>query len=239
MKAMILAAGFGTRLKPITDSIPKALVPVQGTPVMAHVIASLKGGSALDALVVNTHYLPEQIEAFFKNADYPFPVHTSYEQEILGTGGGVYQAKTWLEDDHFWLHNADILCGADFEEMKRVHLEQNAMATLAVQERTEKSKLVFDGKNQLCGLDKSGEIEWFNQNPAEAFTSKGFCGIHLISPEIFQAYKEPFPFSIIELYKLLAKQGEKIIGWDIGKAYWVDIGTPQALEQANIDYSPS
>lgn len=236
---MIFAAGFGTRLKPLTDAIPKALVQVKGKPVIKRVIDSLNSLTPLDQVVVNTHYLSEQVDAYFQGNSFGFPVYTSFEKDILGTGGGLYQAQKWLKNADFWVQNSDILCDADLKKMLEVHKRENALVTMAIQNREEKSKLMFDSGSIFCGTDKEGKKDLFRLPIKGQVKSMGFCGIHLISSRIFELYQEPFPFSIIDLYKDLAKQGEKIIGWDIGDSYWIDIGTPETLAKANLTYSPS
>lgn len=225
MKAMILAAGMGTRLRPITDTVPKALVKVGGKPMLQIILERLKA-AGISEITINVHHLGEKIERFLrKNGNFGIKINISREKKILGTGGGMKNARRFLEGkDPFILHNADVYADADFGKMIGFHLKEKPLATLAVRKRKSKSLLLFDRKMELKGI--------FGV-PAENFLSLAFDGIHVVSPEIFGRMKENGFFSIIDVYLRLAREGGKIKGFRNDGCPWHDIGSAKKLEKLN------
>lgn len=227
-KAMILAAGFGTRLKPHTDSIPKALVPYKGKPMIQHVIEKLKS-AGIEDIVVNTHYLYKQVEEFFANNDFGVKITLSHEQEILETGGGIKNARKLLEEsDNFLVYNTDVDCGIDINLLYEFHIRTNPIASLAVNERKTSRPLLFDTGGNLCGRIIEGKKYIYNDGNGE-LSEKAFCGIHIISGKIFGLFPAESKFDIISFYMNLVKDGGKISGYDIGDCLWKDLGKPENL----------
>lgn len=239
MDAMILAAGHGTRLRPLTDSVPKALVEVGGAPMLERVAERLIDSGA-DRLIVNTHYLGSQVEqALDASGFWGVEGFVSREEpDILDTGGGLLQASRYFRGEApFFLHNVDILCDADLRAMYADAVESGAIATLAVMERDSSRYLLFDSRG-LCGHgNEATGVERLARTPVGDSVRLGFCGIHVISPEIFGRITESGAFSIITLYMRLAAEGYTIRPWRIDSgeaaARWMDIGTHEKLDEAN------
>ncbi len=232
---MILAAGRGTRLRPLTDRVPKALVEVHGMPMLEHVARRLIDAGA-DRLIVNTHHLGEQVQNFIAERNIPGVEWfiSKEETEILDTGGGLLAAQQFFSKDApFFLHNVDVLCNADLSAMYRAASKSDALATLAVMERDASRYLLFD-EDGLCGHgNRETGVERYAREPRGETQQLGFSGIHVISPRIFNHIQEDGAFSIITLYMRLAAEGKAILPWRIDEAEWIDIGTPEKLAEAN------
>lgn len=219
MKAMILAAGFGTRLKPLTDTTPKALIPCRGKPLIIHQIEKLKA-AGVHYIVINAHHLKEQIVDFFKQNKFDIDIYISEEDEILGTGGGIINAKKHFENDKYFLVvNADIISDADIEKFAHSHLENN-FATLAVQKRKTSRYLEFNENMNFTGRANDNSTE----NNLYAFNA-----MHIISNRIFRMDYKPEFKDIIDIYTEALKAGETIKGYDVGNAGFKDIGRPENL----------
>jgi NDP-sugar pyrophosphorylase family protein len=241
MKAMILAAGLGTRLRPLTDDRPKALVTVGGRTLLEITILRLRSFGVRE-VIVNVHHFSGMIVDFLKaNNDFGMKVEVSLEEELLDTGGGLKKAAHFFGgglEEPFILHNVDILSSIDLAEMARFHRERGALATLAVQERASSRLLLFDEFGQLCGrravrdgeaIDpRSQNRDWRHPPPFVL----AFSGIHVLSPKIFSKLEEEGAFSIISSYLRLAVQGEKIVAFRADKSYWRDLGKPESIRQA-------
>lgn len=223
-KAMILAAGFGTRLKPLTETEPKALIRVNGIPMIERVIRSL-ADFGIKEIVVNTHYLSEQVEKYFSESNLGVKIYISYEKEILGTGGGIKNAERFLKNtEAFIVYNVDVLSEINFEELVNFHYHNSALATLAVKKRETKRPLIIDEANYLIGRI-SPEKSFRYRNPEGKETLAGFCGIHVISASIFKNFTETGFFDIFTTYFRLIEENKKILAFDSGSSYWKDLGT--------------
>lgn len=222
-KAMILAAGFGTRLKPLTDKIPKPLIKVNGTPMIEIVIKKLIGKGISD-IVINTHYFSEKIKEYFQENKFNAGIHLVYEKEILGTGGGIKNAAEYLRcEDNFLVYNVDILSDINIDELYNFHLSSSPIASLAVKKRDSKRLLIFNKNLDLVGRkNEEKEIRYFPEESNDIFA--GFCGIHIISSKIFEHFTEEGFFDIFTSYFRLVKEGNKIKGFDVGDSYWEDMG---------------
>lgn len=205
MKAMIFAAGLGTRLKPITDTLPKALVPVGGEPLLAHVIRKLVS-SGYDHLVVNVHHFPDLIIGYLKEHDFGVQVDVSDERDfLLETGGGVAHARGFLEGEPFLVHNVDILSNLDLQWFREQH-RPGALATLLVSERKTRRYLLFREDGSLAGWTNlaTGEVRSpFPDLDPSACRMLAFSGIHYMSSGIFQAFDAldmPERFPIMDFY---------------------------------------
>jgi N-acetyl-alpha-D-muramate 1-phosphate uridylyltransferase len=226
MKAMILAAGLGTRLKPFTENHPKALYPVNGKPLLQRNIEYLQSFGIKNAIVNVHHFADQIIDAIKDNNGWGSNVVISDEtNEVLETGGGLKKAASYLLEGNepFVLMNADMLTDLDIAKMSEQHNLNNPIATLAVTDRATSRYLMFDKNNVLCG--------WYNEKTGEqkgtAGAKKAFSGIHIISPEIFSLIKEEGKFSMIDLYLRLADT-EKIMAFDHSNGKLTDVGKPES-----------
>lgn len=247
MKAMIFAAGMGTRLKPLTDNCPKALVPINGKPMLEHVILKLKD-AGFDQIVINVHHLGQQIIDFLQaNQNFGVRIHVSDERDyLLDTGGGIKQAQQFLDgDEPFLVHNVDILSDVDLKALYQHHLETNPVATLLVSERKTSRYLLFDKENRLCGWRNhaTGEVKsYFPYFEPNQYNEYAFSGIHVLSPKIFDWMEEwTGKFPIIQFYLSICARAE-IKAFADENLHLIDIGKPETLKIAEEwlqKYKPS
>lgn len=233
MKAMIFAAGLGTRLRPLTDTMPKALVPVAGQPLLHHLLVKLQQ-SGCNYAVVNVHHHAEQIKEYIATHDYGMKIDISDESDmLLDTGGGLRKAAALLAgEEPVLIHNVDILSNIDFSKLLASHTPDR-LATVVVSNRETSRYLLFDNENNLQGWNniKTGEVK-----PHELDTTPlhraAFAGIHVVSPRIFelmQAY--PDKFSIIDFY-LQAMSSNRIAGYTPDNFTMLDVGKIDTLTVA-------
>jgi NDP-sugar pyrophosphorylase family protein len=241
MKAMILAAGLGTRLQPLTDNRPKALVEIAGRTLLEITLSRLRA-FGIREVIINVHHFADMIlEYLEKNDNFGMRIEVSREEALLDTGGGLKRAAFFFLEDPdclgkpFLLHNVDVISTIDLGRMVQFHIENQALATLAVQNRETSRCLLFDEQLQLCGrrsgLDQKTELVRSSQ-PVEALA---FSGIHVISPRLFETMREEGVFSIITSYLHLAAQGERILAFRVDEYYWRDLGSPDNVIQAEQD----
>jgi len=241
MKAMILAAGLGTRLRPLTDDRPKALVVVAGRTLLEITLARLRE-FGIREVIVNAHHFADMVVDYLKkNRDFGMRVEISREDVLLDTGGGLkkaawfFQEDTTRADEPFLVHNVDVLSTIDLHRMLLFHRENQALATLAVQKRETSRYLLFDEQNQLCGRragrDEAPEIV----RPSKEAQALAFSGVHVISRRLIELMTETGPFSIIPTYLRLAAQSEKILAFRADEYYWRDLGKPENVAQAARD----
>ena len=234
---MILAAGKGTRLKPLTDEKPKALIPVGGTPMLEHVILRIKE-AGFTHIVINIHHFGEQIIDFLKaNNNFGVVIDISDERGyLLDTGGGIKQASRFLTgNEPFLVHNVDIFSDVDLKAMYRSHINSKAPATLLVDSRSGSRKLLFGKDEQLCGWRnrETGEIKSFvpNFDPSK-YMEYTFGGVHVISPEIIQLMDEwTGKFSVIDFYLSICLK-KSIRLYTENELCMIDIGKMKGLEEA-------
>ncbi|MBO5795402.1 MAG: nucleotidyltransferase family protein [Bacteroides sp.] len=244
MKAMIFAAGLGTRLRPLTDNMPKALVPVAGKPMLQHVIERMKA-AGFNEITINIHHFGEQIIDFVQaNQQFGITIHISDERgELLDTGGGIKKARPFLDgDEPFLVHNADILTDVDLHKLYQHHLTNNADATLLVSQRNTSRYLLFDNDNRLKGwVNKTtGEVkpQGFSYNENK-LSELAFGGIHIISPRLFhllEGEQWQGKFSIISFYLSICQKA-RIQGFSTEGYQWFDIGKPDTLALAEASLS--
>jgi NDP-sugar pyrophosphorylase family protein len=241
MKAMVLAAGLGTRLRPLTDDRPKALVTVGGRTLLEITLGRLRS-FGVDEAIVNVHHHSAMICEYLEtHGNLGMRIEVSREDELLDTGGGLKKAAWFfLEDDEsagrpFFLHNVDVLSNIDLGQMVRFHEEHGALATLAVQDRETSRYLLFDGEGRLCGrrAGRDGRDEMVRA--ATKARALAFSGIHVISPRLLRAMREEGAFSIIDAYLHLAADGEKIAAFRADECYWRDVGRPELMAEAERD----
>lgn len=240
MKAMIFAAGLGTRLRPLTDNRPKALVEVAGKPMLLWVVESLKR-HGFDDITINVHHFAGQIIDFARaNGDFGVTLHISHERDLLlDTGGGILHARQWLDgDEPFLVHNTDIITDANLLEIYRHHTATGADATLLTAPRATTRYLLFDGSGRLNGwVNKSTgkTLPEGLEHTSEQFTELAFGGIHVISPRVFpalEAYATSPSFPIIPFYVALCRQLRIMSYVPQRPCRWHDIGKIDSLAQA-------
>ena len=241
MKAMILAAGLGTRLRPLTNDRPKALVDVGGRTMLEITLLRLRAFGVRE-VIINVHYLADMIVEYLKkNDNFSMHIEISREDVLLDTGGGLKKAADFFLEDQrepetpFVLHNVDVISTIDLSRMTEFHRENQALASLAVQDRETSRYLLFDERHQLCGRRTGQQQEdelVGSSKPAEALA---FSGIHIISPRLFELMQENGIFSIVTAYLRLAARGEKILAFRADDYYWRDLGRPGDVVQAGLD----
>lgn len=240
MKAMILAAGLGTRLRPLTNDRPKALVEVRGRTLLEITLARLRE-FGVGEVIVNVHHFADQLIDYLEaNHNFGMRIEVSREETLLDTGGGLKKAAWFFRDsaDPFILHNVDVISSIDLQKMIESHRERRALATLAVQPRETSRYLLFDAQNRLCGrrVGPDNKSEMARQPGADcAVSALAFCGVHIISPRIFSLMTEDGAFSIISSYLRLAGQGESIVAFRADEYSWRDLGRPENLALAEQD----
>jgi len=230
---MILAAGLGTRLKPVTNTIPKALVDVGGKTMLERTIRHLKQ-YGFDELIINLHHFPDKIKAFLEE-EHHFDANITFSEErpeVLDTGGGLKHASWFFNDGSpFFIHNVDVLSDLNLQKVYDHHLNQNALATLVVQERPTSRYLLFDAQNRLCGWEntKTGRKVVIYEN--KSLKRLAFSGIHMANPKLFEYMPTGEVFSIMDVYLKAAKE-EKIIAYKDLESNWFDIGNLENLNKA-------
>ena len=241
MRAMILAAGLGTRLRPLTNDRPKALVEINGKTLLEITLRRLAAFGIRD-VIVNVHHFADLVIEFLRsNQNFGMRVEVSREDVLLDTGGGLKKAAWFFleegSEESFLVHNVDVISTIDFERMLRTHQQTQALATLAVQQRTTSRYLLFDEKNRLCGrrMVKADEVE--RVRPSPKTDEYAFSGIHIISPRMLPMMTEEGAFSIISTYLRLASRGQNISAFRADEYYWRDLGTPESVAAAANDLS--
>lgn len=222
MKAMVLAAGLGTRLRPLTDTRPKALVELNGRTLLEITLARLRHFGVQDVIVNVHHFAGMVIEYLRTNDNFGMHIEVSREDDLLlDTGGGLKKASWFFRDgsEPFILHNVDVISTIDLQRMAQFHVDNRALATMAVQDRKTSRPLVFDEHLQLKG-----------RGPGLAF-----AGIHVVSPPLLPLLTEEGVFSIINSYVRLAAAGERILGFRADEYYWRDLGKLEDLRYAAAD----
>ena len=229
MRAMILAAGLGTRLRPLTNDRPKALVKVAGHTLLDITLERLRA-FGIREIIVNVHHYAGMISDHLQNQE---KVVISREDVLLDTGGGLKKAAWFFledgRDEPFLVHNVDVISNIDLARLVEFHLEQNALATLAVQARPTSRPLLFGARGHLRGrATQTGSSD-------PGMQALAFSGIHVISPRIFPKITESGVFSIIDTYIRLAADGETIAAFHADAYYWRDLGRPENIAQAARD----
>jgi NDP-sugar pyrophosphorylase family protein len=242
MKAMILAAGLGTRLRPLTDNRPKALVEVGGRTLLEIAVSRLRE-FGVGEVIINVHHFADMVADYLKlNHNFGMRIEVSREEVLLDTGGGLKKAAHFfLEDSSPWdepfiLHNVDVISTIDLGRMVQFHAERQALATLAVQDRKTSRYLLFDQDLRLCGRRSGQEQSLELVRPAGQVQALAFSGIHVISPRIFKMMTEEGAFSIITSYLRLAAKGENVVGFRADEYYWRDLGRTENVAQAAQDF---
>ena len=239
MKAMILAAGLGTRLRPLTDDRPKALVEIACRTLLEITLSRLRA-FGVHEVIINVHHRGEMIVEYLKkNANFGMGIEVSREEILLDTGGGLKKAAFFFQEDSaeqpFIVHNVDVISTIDLGRMVQSHTESQALATLAVQDREASRYLLFDQQLQLCGRRAARDSKPELVGSPKKVQALAFSGIHVISPRLLAMMAEEGVFSIISCYLRLAGQHEKIVAFRADEYYWRDLGKPENVKQAARD----
>lgn len=230
MTGLIFAAGRGTRLAPLTDTTPKAMVEVGGAPLLQYTADRLIEAGC-DRLIVNTAYLADQVEDYVERKG-DLGVETLLSFEPGGpyeTGGGLLHARDLLPDAPYLIHNVDILSEIDLGALYAAH-DPGCLATLAVREATTERYLLFDDIGLMGYAHDGGEKQV--REPEGTLHRFDFCGIQVASPGLIDTFEETGTFSIMTSYLRLAKSGASVKPYHVGAAYWLDVGTHDRLEEA-------
>jgi NDP-sugar pyrophosphorylase family protein len=237
---MILAAGLGTRLQPLTNCRPKALVEIDGRTPLEITLSRLRS-FGISEVIINVHHFADMIVDYLAaKQNFGMRIEVSREEVLLDTGGGLKKAAWFFRkgpgprDEPFLLHNVDVLSTIDLGKITQFHIEQGALATLAVHDRQTSRPLLFDNEDRLCGRltqdDQRMELACLSPN----LQALAFSGIHVLSPRLLDMMPEGV-YSIIDTYLKLAAQGESILAFRADEYYWRDLGKAANVEQATED----
>ncbi len=232
MKAMIFAAGLGTRLKPLTDNIPKALVKINNKTLLEILIIKLKN-FGFDEIGINVHHFSDKIISFLEKKNFfNIKIKIFKEKKLLDTGGALKKSENFFKDEKaFLVHNVDILSDINLKNFYDFHIKNKPMVSIAVQNRKSSRSFLFNDKNFLIGWRNlsTKEIKLCVKN--QNYKALAFSGIHIISPDIFKKIKDNGNFSIVKTYLEICKK-EKIIAFEHTKNYCMDLGTHKNLKEA-------
>jgi len=234
MRAFLLSAGLGTRLKPLTDTIPKALVQINGVTLLEHIIKRLIS-FGFDSIIINVHHFGDQVINFLKEKNnFGVEIKISDERnQLLDTGGGLKKVSSFFNDNKpFLIHNVDILSDLNLSELYHYHLKSNSIATLAVQNRKSSRYFLFDEDKNLCGWKNEKTLETkIARQQIGSLTQFAFSGIQIINPKIFQFMPEKNIFSLVDLYLSIASK-EQISYFDHTGSLFIDLGKKENLLEA-------
>ena len=228
MKALILAAGLGTRLRPYTDHTPKPLFTVSGKTLLDIAITKLIDAGC-SAAIINTHHLHEQIETFVARHTYAIPIQTRHEPRILGTGGAIKNVSDFWSDQPFMVVNADIVSTIDFKSVYDFHCQHSYPVTLVLIDDAEFNSVTCDGDGFATGFSHSAS-DTKHRLPGLTFT-----GIQVLNPSVLDFISDDIPASSIDSYNRMIAAGKKIRAYVAKDAYWKDIGTPERYRTAVFD----
>lgn len=231
MRAMILAAGLGTRLRPLTNTIPKPLLPVGGTPLIVWNLLLLRRYGICDVMI-NLHHLGHLIEQALGNgAKFGMRISYSHEPTVLGTGGGLKQAEEFFQAEPFLVVNGDTVCELDLSDLCRFHGQHHGLATMVVREDPDVERwgaLELDGGGQVVRINGRGR-------PVDGPVSKRmFAGLHVVHPRLLRAVPPGRESSIIDAYVYEIGRGESVFGYTL-HGYWSDVGTPERYADVQHD----
>ena len=238
MKAMILAAGLGTRLRPLTNDRPKALVEIAGRTLLEITITRLRDFGVREVIINVHHFAGMVLDYLKKNHNFGMlRIEISHEDILLDTGGGLKKAAWFFLEDAaeqntpFILHNVDVISTIDLRRMMEFHAANQALATLAVQDRQTSRYLLFDDQLQLCGRRpaKNDNDDDELVRSSTQMQALAFSGIHVISPRLLPMISEEGAFSIITSYLRLAGEDRKIMGFRADEYYWRDLGKVESV----------
>jgi mannose-1-phosphate guanylyltransferase len=219
MKAMILAAGLGTRLDPLTKIRPKPLFPVLNRPLLGITVEQLRGMGAT-AVIINAHHLADQVEQFMGGEEWGLKAEVRVEPEILGTGGGIKNCADFLQDTPFFIVvNADVYYTFDLIPAIHYHRESDNLATLVLCDHPRFNQVGIDGEGRIVSVGEKSITPSTSETQLLTFT-----GIHIISPKLLDSMPSVGFFGIMEVYMELVSRGEAIRGYQMQEGDWRDIG---------------
>ncbi len=231
MKAMVLAAGLGTRLRPITYDIPKPLVPIIDRPVMEHALELLQKQGITD-IVTNLHYFPDVMRAYLGDGSkWGIDLTLEFEQELLGTAGGVRNVSDFFGDDSFVIISGDALTDIDLDAFIKAHRESGGIATMAMK------KVADTSEYGVVVLEDDGRIKGFQEKPEpeDALSDLANCGIYIFNPEIFDYFPDrDFADWAQDVFPKLLEQDVPFYGHEV-TAYWNDVGSLEEYRAGNFD----
>lgn len=236
MQGVILAAGYGTRLKPLTDNLPKALVLLAGKPLLYHIIKKFIRFGIKD-IVINSHCFADKIENYLQKNNFDARITIIKENEILGTGGGIKNMEKYITDDIFLVYNVDVVSNIDLDKLQSYHKQNDSFVTMVMEKRGTNNKVIVDKSARICGVNYVKKNErLISRDPGDDFEYLAFDGVHIVSSKIFSYFQDNGFFSIIKTYLDLIKIDKKILSFKLEESdYWLDVGTPEKLQQAEKD----
>ena len=233
---MILAAGKGTRMLPLTEIMPKALLSIQGITLLEHTISYLKYYGIKD-IIINVHHFADQIIEFVKKKDY-FKINIAFSEEneeLLDTGGGLYKARWFFGNDPFILIACDVITTLNLNNIYNYHIKYQPLVTLAVKHRPSTREFILDSNDRIIGWVNNVTGEKIMVRPATVFDQIAFSTVHIIDPAIFDLFTETGAFSITKAYLRLAGD-YKILGYRHDESHWFECGRIDNLENLNNNY---
>ncbi|WP_186441069.1 sugar phosphate nucleotidyltransferase [Desulfamplus magnetovallimortis] len=239
MKALILAAGFGTRLLPLTNIVPKPLFPLNGVPILHLCIEQLIRAGCSE-IFVNTHHLHEQIESFISQTTFSIPVITIHEPDILDTGGAIKNVQKLMGDTPFFVINSDIVSDVDLAKVWEFHISGDWPVTLVLHNYPKFNKITVNQRmfvRNFDGVSKKNSSPASNAQKNQAYKKLAFTGIQVLSPNIFHYMPVDKKFGSIPLYSKIADQGDMVKGYVCPNIFWHDIGTPDSYVELSIRHA--
>lgn len=233
MQAMILAAGLGTRLKPITDKLPKALVELNGKTLLEITVRNLIEND-FRRIVINVHHFADKVKDFVNKNTFAADIFISDESDLLlDTGGGIKHAQKYFDDSPVLVHNVDIISNLNLKEFYQFHLSDDALASLVVSNRESNRYLLFNDNNILCGWQDVKKEEKILVREDVKLNQLAFSGIHILNPNLMESFPKEQVFSIIKAYLKIAAT-EDIHAYVSNDLKWIDVGKVDSLERAEL-----
>ena len=232
MQAMILAAGLGTRLKPITDELPKALVEVNGKTLLEIAIRNLIEND-FRRIVINVHHFADKVKEFLDNNTFAADIFISDESDLLlDTGGGIKHAKKFFENSPILIHNVDIISNLNLKEFYQYHISDDSVASLVVSNRKSNRYLLFNEADILCGWQDVNKNEKIIVREDSKLNQLAFNGIHILNPHLIDSFPDEKVFSVIKAYLKIAGT-EDIHAYVSNDIKWIDVGKVDSLQKAS------
>ena len=232
MQAMILAAGLGTRLKPITDELPKALVEVNGKTLLEIAIRNLIEND-FRRIVINVHHFADKVIDFINNNTFAADIYISDESDLLlDTGGGIKHAKKFFDNSPILVHNVDIISNLNLKEFYQYHISDDSVASLVVSNRKSNRYLLFNEADILCGWQDNSKDEKIIVRENSKLNQLAFNGIHILNPHLIDSFPDEKVFSVIKAYLKIAGT-EDIHAYVSDEIKWIDVGKVESLQKAS------
>lgn len=231
MKAMIFAAGLGTRLRPFTNDRPKALVEVHGKPMLGHLLHKL-ASFGIEEFVINVHHYADKVINYLNQSEFSeYSIQISDERDdLLETGGGLVKAAPLLKgSEPVLIHNVDIWTDLDYHKLIQFHTDKDAYVTLAMRDRKTSRYLWFNEKAELVGRENQKTGETTLVRDCQSPKRLAFSGIHVVSQRFLADLKGEGAFSIIESYMQAASDNQSILAYQHDEDFWLDLGKPEAI----------